>query len=278
MSDDCPYYINKLILELELRKERNSQYSLRSFARDLDINSGTLTRILQLKRIPSLKLGQQLVVSLKLKDKETSHFLNSLAEEKWKSSLSRVPKDLKKFGSPQSKGTIKNELRIELEKYRALSDWIHYALLELTYVHDFKYNFSWMARRLNRSVSDVQAAVQRLIDLNLLEEKNKTLIKTKERITTKDKTQTTKPLRKLQKDLLIKAIDNLEQTDIEKRVASSMTMAVNLNNIEKARALISVFLSEMCELLEEGEQNEVYNLIVNLSPASSILNTKTGEV
>jgi uncharacterized protein (TIGR02147 family) len=279
MNLKTPYYIDVLNYAFEQKKLRNQQFSLRAFARDLEINSGTLSRILKGERIPSMNLGRQLVISLKLDESECDLFLNSLAQAKWNNSPERISQDLRNYG--QSGGGVVQEgerrksisvYKIELEKFKFLADWIHYALMELTYVRGFVNDITWMANKLGRTEKDTSAALERLLELGLVEWKNSRLIKTSERVTTSNKAETSVYLKMMQKDLLDHASKGLDEVDISKRIASSMTMAIDPKNIEKARGLFSSFLADMCNLLEEGEPEEVYHLLLNLSPVN--LNNK----
>lgn len=268
METSTPFYINKLKHEYEKRKEKNSSYSLRAFAKSLAIDAGTLTRIINGKRIPSLMLGKELISGLNLEGSEAELFLNSLAKEKWNEKPIRVSQDLKNFGQPKEDEIrpLSNAYQVELDTYKILADWIHYAILELTFVSDFNSNCKWIAEKIGRSVDDVEIAVERLMKLKLLSLENGKYVKTNTRITTKDKSKTTKPLMRLQKDLLGIALKAIDEVDYEKRASVSMTMAINPKNIDKAKSAFVEFSEKMCDLLEEGEQTEIYNLIINLSP------------
>lgn len=260
MRQQTPYYIVKLAHVLESKKELNKQYSMRSLAKKIGVDPGTLSRILKSERIPSMQLAQQIAAILNFDSEETKLFLDSLAQQKW----SHQPENTAAQASYE----------VELEHYRFLSDWIHYAILELTFTHDFRYNNEWMAMRLNRSTKDVESAVKRLISLGLAKEDQGSLIKTNSRLTTSHKHKTTQPLKNLQKDLLQNALDCIDSVDFKDRASVSMTMAINVGNIEKAKSYFVEFSEKMCDLLEEGEQTEVYNLIINLSPLTKLLDTK----
>lgn len=47
-----------------------------------------------------------------------------------------------------------------------------------------------------------------------------------------------------------------------------MTMAIDISKLDKARELTRKYRREMCALLENGEQTQVYNLGIQLSPIS----------
>lgn len=255
-NTEQPYYLSKLAYEFELKKCQNARFSLRAFAKKLALDPGTLSRILRGERTPSLQLGARLAAFLGLNQEESDLFLNSLATHK-----ARLEGVLT---------SAQESFKLELDTYRFLSDWIHYALLELTFTKDFKNDFEWMAARLGRKANEVEEAIQRLKGLGLLIEENGELRKTQTRITTGDKQKTTLPLRKLQKDFLEKASEALDHVELAQRIAVSMTMAIDPKNMEKARSLCVEFSERLCDVLEEGEPTEVYNLIVNLSPLTQL--------
>jgi plasmid maintenance system antidote protein VapI len=80
--DRRPYYRVFLAEELELRKKKNSRYSLRAFARFLGIDAAALSRILNGKQELSIPLGIQVVRKLKLSPEQARPLLASIAEEK----------------------------------------------------------------------------------------------------------------------------------------------------------------------------------------------------
>lgn len=277
MTIQTPFYISRLLHEFECKKRNNSRYSLRAYAKWLDVNPGTLTRILQSERIPSLFLGKQFVAVMGLELSEGELFLNSLAEEKWKSAPLRVSQELKDFGRPSTENDQARieTFKIELDQYHVLSDWIHYAVMELTYIDTFKFDYKWMGKKIGRSAKDVEQAVERLVSLKLLEKVDGSIKKTHNRVTTKDKSKTSVPLKKLQKELLQIAIDSIDDVSFDKRASVSMTMAINPKNITQAKRLFTDFSESICDLLEEGEQTDIYNLIINLSPVN--LNNSKGK-
>ena len=73
----------KLKLILKRKKEQNKNYSLRAFARDINMSSGALSLIINGKRKISESLAQELVQKLKLEKIEKEEFLRpfSIQEE-----------------------------------------------------------------------------------------------------------------------------------------------------------------------------------------------------
>lgn len=86
---------------------------------------------------------------------------------------------------------------------------------------------------------------------------------------------TSKAHREHQKQILEGAIDALENTSIEVRSQSSMTIAIDTNNLDAAKELIKNFRREMGRLLSSSSQlDEVYQLSISLYPLTEI---KSGE-
>ncbi|MFS4460461.1 helix-turn-helix domain-containing protein [Bdellovibrio sp. HCB2-146] len=66
MADDSAFYRTYLKEELQRRKERNSRYSLRAFAKTLSIDNGQLSKIISGKALLSVDLADNISKKLKL--------------------------------------------------------------------------------------------------------------------------------------------------------------------------------------------------------------------
>lgn len=83
MEQQAPFYRQYLKEELKRRTERNPRYSLRAFATALEINAGTLSRILSGKQIISRNLAKKLAGMLELGTQEHEQFLYSVFKDQW---------------------------------------------------------------------------------------------------------------------------------------------------------------------------------------------------
>lgn len=94
---ETPFYALILRNELAKRMAKNQQYSLRSFARSLEIDAGTLSKIISGKRLPSFKLAKKILLKISLPVQDQELFLISIAEHKMRISISKVlPNQLKR--------------------------------------------------------------------------------------------------------------------------------------------------------------------------------------
>lgn len=226
------------------RCQKNARYSLRAFAGFLGLDASTVSQFLAGKRAPSHKA------------------MISICEK-----LSATPKDLRILGV--NKEASKEEFyQLTVDTFAVMSDWYHYAILELTYVTGFKPEAKWVAQQLGISQLETKGALERLIRLNLLTEKNKSFKKTHETITNHTGINTSVARKNLQKQVISKALTAVDEVPQEEKDISSITMAINPKNIDQAREMIKNFRRELCTLLEEGEQSRVYNLGIQLYPVS----------
>lgn len=81
MADLEAFYRVFLSTEYLARKRRNPRYSLRAYAKNLQLDNGFLSKLLRGKTLLSLDLAGELVVRLKLSGGERHEFILSAAEE-----------------------------------------------------------------------------------------------------------------------------------------------------------------------------------------------------
>ena len=60
----------------------------------------------------------------------------------------------------------------------------------------------------------------------------------------------------------------IDDCPAESKDITSITMAIDTANIEKAKKLIAKFRRDLCTLLDHGDQTFVYNLGIQLYPIS----------
>jgi hypothetical protein len=246
----------RMLLQRELvrRCQRNPSYSMNAFSKFLGIDCSTLSKILKgkrpLGRITIRKLGTRLGMSAM----ELEPFL--------------------KKGAPTPAALTPTVYRdFTLDFFQVLSEWYYDAILELVRVEKFAPTASWIAQALGISEAKAAQAVERLKRLELLEElPDGRWTNTIGPSTTDLFPFTTEALKRLQKQLLDRAIDAVDRVPFEKRSHSSVTMAVDVARIAEAKELIKDFRKQMGALLSTHVEShqEVYALTVSLFPVSQI--------
>ena len=245
--------------ELINRCKKNQSYSLRSFAKSLQIEPSALSKILNGKRVAREKTLTKLCNHLSVEPDQLEKFKLYLKNRK------RVSKE------NETSKTSFNELA--LDTFRIISDWYHYAILELVSVRGFVENEKWIAKVLGITVSEVNIAVERLVRLKFLKiTKDGKWINISGGNTTMKNEFTAIAFRKLQKQILKKAIVALEEVPFEKRDQTSMTMAIDSHLLPEAKERITKFRRELCMFLQNnGKKDHVYNLSISLYPLTDMM-------
>jgi len=239
----------RLFLQHELveRCKKNNAYSLRSFARFLQVDPSTLSQVLRRKRKLTRKTLLRIASRLGLGPDEISRFDES----------SPVPLD-----------ATQSAYELTLDVFKLIADWYHYAIFELVTLQNFRSDARWIARTLGITVSEAHSAVERLQRLSLIEvDKNGRWKQGQDLITTADNPFTVSAFRKLQRQVLDKAITALEELPIAIRDQTSMTMAMNSKRIPEVKNQIKKFRRELCKYLQQDQVRDcVYNLGVSFYP------------
>lgn len=227
-------YIKMLQSAYQAASDKNQRYSLRAFAKTLDIDSSLLTKVMTGKQVPSVKQAERLTAVLGLKTEEQDLFLNSVA-------TALLRHKLGKKSSRKSVSSEDPEAIIDEETLQTISKLYHYALLELTLLDDFESDTKWIARKLNLTHLETQYAVDRLLRLGLLQFINGRLQKTSRMLATRDKSKTGPAYRLLQREILQHAMTALEKVSLERRSQIGMTMAIDPQKIPAAKEMIQDF-------------------------------------
>lgn len=244
------YYINELKNSFESRCKKNHRYSLRTFAKSLNISPATLSGVLNGKRRPSLTMIEKTGIALGWKTEEIlRHQKNHLGLE-----LNKISK---KYNV------------ISQDIFNVISDWYHLTILEVMKLDDFKPDPKWIATRLNLGINQIKLALERLQRVGILEitKNGKWVDKTSGFTTHYIKDITSESKKHYQMQLLEKSRESLLQDDFSIRDHSSMTMAIDPDDIMFAKQEIINFRKHMSSILEKTKNpKEVYQLQISLYP------------
>jgi uncharacterized protein (TIGR02147 family) len=257
---DTPYFRVRLCQELERRQAKNANYSLRAFAKALAIDVAVLSRAINGKRVFSRGIAEKTAAALALPAAERRLFLESIALEKTRRALAAAGAATPQQESPGEVHYLENDL------FDTIGDLLHYAILELTYVADFRSEPRWIAKQLGATVIEVEMAIERLLRLGLLVRRDGRLQKSKSSVTTKDKTRSSVALRRHQRQILQRAAQSLETDPIQQRSMSGTTIPIDPSKLPVARRMIDEFRAELCRVLTSGEMRKVYQLGISLFP------------
>ena len=248
---DFRRFLQQTLLE---RCRKNPRYSLRAFARHLNLSPSALSAMLRGVRPISARSRTKLGLALGLGPEE----IDSFAYEAHGNSKGR---------SEPAKPTFE---QIAMDTFAIVSEWHHYAILELMKTQSFSWDATGIARRLGLNATEVSVSIERLVRVGLLERTGDGY-----RDTTKGFSSDLRPgltsaaHRKFQKETLQRALDAVDDVSLENRDNTSMMMAIDVADLPVAREKIKAFRRELCGLMEKtSSPNEVYQLAVAFYPLS----------
>lgn len=251
-----------LIFHFEKRMKKNPAYSLRAFAKSINLSPSYLSRVFSGERPLSLKAFLKISETLDLDPKERKKVFNLITSE---NTITNGERNDEESDDPT---------QLTLDAFYVISEWYHFAIMQLFYIKGFKEDSTWIAKMLGISSHEVNFAFERLLRLGLIEKnKNGKLVRTSATLTTGSDIPSS-GIRQFQRQILEKAILSLEQDSVEKRDITSMTMAINIKHLPRAKEEIKKFRKKMTKLLEEGERSQVYNLGIHLIPLTQNINTE----
>ncbi len=256
MSNKAPFYLHKLRSNFEHKLSRNSQYSMRSYAKYLNLNAPVLSEILKGNRaIPKSKL-EAISTKLNLSPKEIALFTQS--NKNWKTVFNE---DIHSLDF-----TLNEEVHFNI-----MAEWEHYAILSLTETKGFKSDIPWIAKKLSISEYRTKVCIDNLLHANLLELKNNIYTCTTSGVkTTTD--ISSEALKKGRKQDLIIAEKAIDEIDVSLRDMSTIVFTLNKKLIPEIKDDIKKFRRKLAKKSESIPGEEVYKLSVQLFPLTKINN------
>lgn len=250
-----PDYKDYLLRELEGRKVRRPYYSLRAFARDLELSPSSLSEILSgrygLSRARALSIGKR----IKLSADHLEHFADLMLLKRAKSS------DEKRLAANRVKYRMLSEKnRLSTEVFRVVADWQHFAILELFCLDGFDPSPKGIARALKITPSLAKASLARLVKVGMLLE-TKEGLKLAEQFSFVGEDIPSEAVRLFHKQILEKAGQAIFHQGISDRELSSSIMSVRKEDLPEIKKQMRKFATAMQKKFSgKQKRNAVYCL------------------
>lgn len=251
------YYLTKMREGLSLKQRNNPLYSLRAYARDIGIHPATLSQIINGKRTLPLKECDKVAKKLNLGPKEQVLFKESLTSKKTVLDSIKIPAE-------------DQRLMLDDSYYKIISEWEHYAVLELFELADFQRSKEEVAARLDLTVNRTDVVLNNLKICQLIEvDAEGKLLKVQSDVKTSEDISS-QALRESHKETLQMGIAKIEAVPVELRDFSSSTLAIDMSKLPEAKLIIREFRRKMATLLASGEKKEVYQLAIQFYPLTNM--------
>lgn len=256
-TNEITNYRTTLLSELDRRRSRNPRYSIRAFARDLNVTYSRLNEALNAQRGISEDLAVKISTRLGHSKEEQELFVTQVMAEHGRSaSVKKLARaKLKKLTTSKSTFAL-----LALEQFHLIANWCHYAILELMETHDFRSDQNWIAKRLGLSRPEVSAAMERLLRIGLLE-KVGAQYRPADSCSTVGMEIPSEGIRLHQEQLLQKANSALHEHSLDERDFSTLMFAFNSSDLSLVKHLIKDFRHNLSSRLRSSQpKDSVYAL------------------
>lgn len=235
----------------------NHRYSLRAFARDIGLSPQQLSNVMNGRRGLSPELAEKIASQINLSELEKTIFLESLkAKFARRKSERAIAKG--KIQSLKAQGEVKG---LEIDLFRVISNWYHFAIVELIKISEEKtQKAAHFATKLGITLSETHAALERLERVELIT-KTKSGWTANQDITVTDHALPSEAVRKFHKQILEKSIQALTLQTASERYGSSSTLPIKVKDVARAKKLIQDFRIAFDQEISDSENGEeVYAL------------------
>jgi uncharacterized protein (TIGR02147 family) len=250
-----------LLKEVFDRKAKaNPRFSLRAFARHLGISAAGLSQILSRKKRLSIDRAHEFARKLNLDTAESRLFLGLVEAESCRSQARRAEL-YEKLGESSNGAAV--PFNLSVDQFRLLSSWSGFAVLELVTEVDPSLQPRAIAARLGVTLAEVEATLDRLERLELIERTpadasgrryrriQETLLVTSN--------HPEEAIRNYYGELLDKAAESLDTQTPQERISGAQVFALDPAQLGEARKLTHDYLDALNALAMKGEQRtEIY--------------------
>ncbi len=206
--------------------------------------------------------------ALRLDAKETEYFVSLVEAQHGRSKITKTSaqKIVQKLRT-----TAYNEL--SLDRYALISDWHHFAILELTEIPGAAKSAKKIAKRLGLTELKIQEAIDRLKRLGLLIEKSQrhnSYAQTAFDLASPSDTPS-RHIREHHKQILSRAMLQLDTIPVLEREYSSTLFAVDSSKILEAKKALKDFRRKFCKNLEQSSaKDRLYCFSMQLFPLDEV--------
>lgn len=247
--------------EFSRRKQRNTSYSLRAFARDLRMSPSRLSEVLSGKEGLSEKSVDGIASTLTKKTVERG-FIKDLV-------LAEFSRNEKVRAAAQERITeirkAESFRRLKEDQFRVISDWYHAAILELVHLPEFQDDSRWIGKRLGIAASTAQSALVRLQNLGLLERIDGKWSARPEAYSAFSDMPSS-AIRRFHMQIQTMHSESLREDPMHDRQFLSMILAVPRSRLDEFKSEMNKFATQFWQKIEHESKDDLYSLSLQLCP------------
>lgn len=235
--------------EYHARIKRNLSYSIRAFARDLDISPATLSLIIKKKAGLSPKKAALISKKLQLTGDENEFFLDLVQSTCARTKQARQIAKAKLCRYETRYNTISTDV------FYVIKDWYHLAIMELTLIKGFVATPSWIAERLMITEEEAQTALERLLRLEILELSQGKLRPSNDYVIILS-TAPSEAAKHFQTQILKKIMNSFDEQERSSRDISSLIIRMRKDEMEYVKKTLKEMRRDIASHVQKGEDHD----------------------
>ncbi|WPU66624.1 DUF4423 domain-containing protein [Peredibacter starrii] len=258
--NNIPFYSRTLKEGLKQKQSLNPKYSLRAYARDLNIHPSILSLAIKGERTLTEKDAQLVLNKLQLTPENEILFRNSM-----KSDPSVIDKVKINRHYQRQVFILESDFHEPI-----ITDWEFMACLELFDFKDFEVTIDNVSKKLNISMVRAKEVLDILVEKKLImldEELRYQKIHVNVSTTADVPSQA---IRQSHYNALEMAKEKLKTTPMELRDYSTITLAIDPNKLVEVKSMIRDFRQKIISLMNETDRSEVYRFSFQVFPLSAV--------
>ncbi|WP_415061502.1 TIGR02147 family protein [Bdellovibrio sp.] len=240
--------------EFKKRKHKNARFSLRSFARLLEIDATTLGRILKGQGLPSRESVERFAAKLRLNSDEQRELLDAFQASKEEQKKEQKSKSF----NPIDDGIFEN-----------FFEWYYPIILESLRAHATSQNLPEFLNKNHVSQQALDQAIQQLLHLKLIKmNADNELTKVGFGSTTIKIPTTSEKRKEIQKKYLELAMNAIDEVPFSQRENTTLTVALNKDDLCKISQIMQAARTRIGRLSEKRKDkgDTVYNITMAIYP------------
>ncbi|NQZ00474.1 MAG: TIGR02147 family protein [Bdellovibrionales bacterium] len=248
------------------KKSTNSNYSHRLFMQKAGLSSpGHLKMVIDGKRnLTHLTLPKYIAAVGLTRKKDIKYFELLVRYNQCDEPIEKI----KFFNELMSEKKKKGLSILEKHQFDFLSNWLHVAIYVMAGLRDFKADAEWITNRMRKRVSKlhVEAALEDLMELGLIELRGNRYEQVQGALTIPDEVQST-AIHMFHEKMLQMALFALREYDVAEREFNSVTFSFKKSELMTIKNRIREFRREINEFSSNApDSDEVYQLNIQLLP------------
>jgi len=252
--------------EYEERFHRNARYTLRAFARDLELSSGRLSDVLNSKKGLSRVSAERIASKLGYSDHERELFCDLVDAADARAQAQKNLARLRLF----EKQSDRRVRQLQNDSFKLISDWFHMAIVELIQLEDCPSDTTtavvWMAKRLGITKTEVDAAIERLIRLELVKISNRAFV-CGDIFTETMGEVSSHAIKTFHRQMVERALATLYGRQLSERIFNSSILSIDKTQIREAQEDIVRFRMEFTRKYgSSAKKNAVYGVCLQFFP------------